>query len=480
MNARSGFDMQDFDSQFPAPAVAVWADPSLVPEQSVLGALLSGGAEAFDMAAGLVSASSFAHPLHKSIWTAVEGLVLAGRDVDPVVVLQDLQGKVDDAYAAGLPSYLNNLTSSFASVRMVTHHARIVANLHRLRRVAEASAKVGELLKDKSLSAEEISGQAVTLFDAIADERMTSEAKSVGELAIPFLDELEDLADGRAVLGRETGITKLDYILAGGTYDGQLIVIAARPSVGKSSFAQQLALNQAERGYPSAFLGMEMSEKELMRRTVANLGRVPLRLLKTGKLSPDDYGRVPDAMERMRDLPLYFEFCPGVNLAEISAKIRKLVRKQKIKLVVIDYLQLMAATDERKDRRVQLEEITRNLKRLAGQLGITIALLSQLNREVEKRSNPKPQLSDLKECGAIEEDADIVLVLWDHKKGDIDEPSIKGLGAIKGRDLGQSDMALHFEGKYQRWSESTESLTSNTNTATTTAPRAHKRYPDDY
>lgn len=117
------------------------------------------------------------------------------------------------------------------------------------------------------------------------------------------------------------------------------------------------------------------------------------------------------------------------------------------------------------DRRVQLEEITRNLKRLAGQLSITIALLSQLNRDVEKRSNPKPIMADLKECGAIEEDADVILVLWDHKKGGIDEPSIKGLGAIKGRDVGQSDMALHFDGKYQRWSESTESLTSNTNTS---------------
>ncbi|MBB6577987.1 replicative DNA helicase [Comamonas odontotermitis] len=467
--------MQELDQYFGAEPIAPRTDPTQVAEQSVLGALLLAGAEAFDKAAGLLSAASFAHPLNGCIWKAVEELVLSGREVDPVVVLHSLQGKVDEAYNDQLPMYLTSLASA-STGRLVEHHARIVANLHRLRRVAAASAEVNELLQDKGLSAEDITSRAMVLFEAIADERMTSEAKSVGELVVPFLDELEDLADGKAVLGRETGIPRLDYALAGGTYDGQLIVIAARPSVGKSSFAQQLALNQAERGYPAAFLGMEMNEQELMRRTVANLSRVPLRLLKTGKLSPDDYGRVPDAMERMRDLPLYFEFCPGANLADISAKARKLVRKHKIKLLVIDYLQLMAATDERKDRRVQLEEITRNLKRLACQLGITIALLSQLNREVEKRSSPKPMLADLKECGAIEEDADIVLALWDHKKGDIDEPSIKGLGAIKGRDLGQSDMALHFEGKYQRWTESTESLAKPESTPT----RPHKRYPDDY
>ena len=476
MNARNDIAMNEFEGQFPPEAVPMWKDPSLVPEQSVLGALLSGGAEAFDQAAGLISAGSFAHPLHKGIWTAVEALVLAGQDIDPVIVLQGLQGKVDEAYAFDLPNYLNNLASSFASVRRVAHHAQIVANLHKLRLVSEAYDKLGDLLRDKALSAEEITGRAVSMFEEIVDDRTTSEAKSVGDLALPFLNELEDLMAGKTELARETGIPGLDYILAGGTFDGQLIIIAARPSVGKSSFAQQIAQNQAERGHPAAFLGMEMHERELMRRGVSNLGRVPLRLLKTGKLSDEDLGLVPDAIERMRNLPLYLEFCPGVNLAEISAKIRKLVRKHKVKLVVIDYLQLMAATDERKDRRVQLEEITRNLKRLAGQLGITIALLSQLNRDVEKRSNPKPIMADLKECGAIEEDADVILVLWDHKKGGIDEPSIKGLGAIKGRDVGQSDMALHFDGKYQRWSESTESLTSNTNTS----QRTHKRYPDEF
>lgn len=439
-------------------------------EQSVLGLLIRDGAPAYDMVSGLLSADSFQNALHQVIWSTVEGLVLAGEDVDTIVVMEKL-GRGTDV------QYLHELAQSAGSIHGIKRHAKLIADGATFRRLQIAARTALTDTEDFELSVEQRLAKAVGRFEGVIDDRASTDPQPIESFAADFLQELDDLADGKIQLGRETGIPGLDEILAGGWYDGQLVVIAARPSVGKSSFAQQMAEKQAQKGWASAFIGLEMPQKELVRRTVANLGRAPLRGLKTGKLSHEDWDRVADAVAHLRDLPLYLDFCPGATLVEIVTKARKLVRKHGLKFLVVDYLQLMQGTNERQDRRVQLQEITRSLKQLAGQLGITVVLLSQLNRDVEKRSNPRPTLADLKECGAIEEDADVVLALWDHRKGGIDEPSIKGLAAIKGRDTGQSEMALHFDGMYQRWSESTESLSAPQGDS---SRKGHKRYPDDY
>ncbi|WP_200844019.1 DnaB-like helicase C-terminal domain-containing protein [Pantoea sp. 18069] len=443
---------------------------TLQAEQSVLGGVVGLGAVAYDLIAGILKAGSFLDRQHQEIWSAAEAAILAGEDVDAIVVMKRLEGRVE-------PRYINQIALACGSMHGLKVHAEIVASAAAHRRLAVAARQALGDVDALDLTIEQRLARAVGRFELVLDERVDSDPLPVESFAVEFLDELQDMADGKVELGRETGIPRLNEVLAGGWYDGGLVVLAARPSVGKSSFAQQLALNQARSGWPSAFIGMEMTQKELMRRTVANLGRVPLRGLKTGKLSADEFSRVPEAMEYLRDLPFYLDYCPGATLVQLCAKARKVVRKHGVKFLVVDYLQLMQGSNERQDRRVQLQEITRGLKQLAGQLGITIVLLSQLNRDVEKRTNPRPTLADLKECGAIEEDADIVLALWDHRKGAIDEASIKGLAAIKGRDVGQGEMALHFDGKYQRWSESTESLSNPENALLRGKP---KRYPDDY
>ncbi|WP_428141407.1 replicative DNA helicase [Delftia acidovorans] len=445
-------------------------DVDLQAEQSVLGVLMRDGAPAYDMVAGLLRAECFEHPLHQVLWSTMEAMVLAGDDVDPIVVMKKLEGGTD-------LGYLSNLAQEAGSIHGIKRHATILANAAAYRRLVLAATQAKADVDDFTLTIDQRAARAVSRYEAAVEDRVGGEAQPIAHFAADFLQELDDLAEGKVELGRETGIPGLDEILSGGWYPGQLVVIAARPSVGKSSFAQQLALNQAAKGYTAAFVGMEMSEKELVRRTVANLGRVPLRGLKTGQLSPDDWGRVAEAAGRLGDLQLLLEFRPGATLVEIVTGARKMVRKHALKFLVVDYLQLMQGSNERQDRRVQLQEITRSLKQMAGKLGLTVVLLSQLNRDVEKRTDPRPTLADLKECGAIEEDADVVLALWDHRKGGIDEPSIKGLRAIKGRDIGQSELALHFEGKFQRWSESTESLIRS---ETTPSRGKAKRYPDDY
>lgn len=198
------------------------------------------------------------------------------------------------------------------------------------------------------------------------------------------------------------------------------------------------------------------SHHELTDRAVANLGRVALDGIATGKLDPDQWSRVTDAVENVRDLPLFFDEQPAMSLGDIVAKARALKRKHGLKLLAIDYLQLCSSGKSGDSRHHQIEEISRGLKSLAKQLDITIVTLSQLNREVEKRTSGRPVLSDLKESGAIEEDADAVLMLWRHQVGQ--SGNVIGCAVPKNRQGRVGEFALHFEGAYQRWTESTESL----------------------
>lgn len=419
-------------------------------ECSVIGAVLSAGPDAYD--ASNLTASMFFQPLHQVLWTELEKLILAGKHVDVVALMETMRGAdVDWAYVQGL-------TGAYVSIRAAKGHAKIVRDYAKARALKSAARKVVQLAADESITIEQRVGQSVGELEAVVEEKAERDVQPVSDFAPDFIDRLQAMADGKLTAARPTGIPTLDRFLSGGLRDEQLVIIAARPSVGKSSFAQQLALSSARDGVASAFFGMEMTSRELTNRTVANLGRVPLGGLKTGKLQGDEWTRVSEGVEALRGLPLYLYDQPAMTLAEVASKARRVVRKFGVKVLVVDYLQLMKGSGARAERRVELEEITRGSKQLAKQLGITVVLLSQLNREVEKRSNPRPVMSDLKECGAIEEDADVILGLWTHKKGQEGGADIKGCVLLKNRDGQQGELALHFDGPYQRWSESTESL----------------------
>lgn len=419
-------------------------------EGSVIGAVLSAGPDAYD--AANLTASQFFQPLHQTLWTELEKLVLAGKHVDFVSLMESMRGADVDW------SYVQSLTSAYVSIRAAKGHAKIVRDYAKARALQAAARTVVGLAADESITIEQRVGQAIGTLEAVIEEKAERDVLPIGDFAPDFIDRLQSMADGELVAARATNIPTLDRFLSGGLRDEQLVIVAARPSVGKSSFAQQLALSSARDGVPAAFFGMEMTSRELTNRTVANLGRIGLGGLKTGKLDSDEWSRVTDGVEALRGLPLYLYDQPAMTLAEVASKARRVVRKHGVKLIVVDYLQLMKGSSGRAERRVELEEITRGSKQLAKQLGITVVLLSQLNREVEKRSNPRPVMSDLKECGAIEEDADVILGLWTHRKGNEGEADIKGCVLLKNRDGQQGEFALHFDGPYQRWSESTESL----------------------
>lgn len=422
-------------------------------EAGVIGGLLELGAEGYDAVADLVRADSFAAGMYTDAFATIERLVLAGKAVDTIGVFEAMRGKDDPTE---LLQELTRCALMYVGPRVLRQHAEIVAERASARALQRAAREIQGIAADESLAIGERISTAQTTLEKVAQPAAKSEPKCVDTFVPGFIDRLQDMADGKVQPGIPTQIPTLDRMLSGGLKGGKQIIVAARPSVGKSSLAQQLCLNVARQGHAAAIFSMEMGCAELTDRAVANVGRIRLDAIGSGKLNEDEWSRVNEAIESMRSLPLFFDEQPALSLADIVSRARVLKRKHNLKLLAIDYLQLCSSSKASDSRHHQIEEISRGLKALSKQLDIAIVTLSQLNREVEKRVGGRPVLSDLKESGAIEEDADVVLMLWRHKVGDY--ANTIGCAVPKNRQGRVGEFALHFEGAHQRWTESTESL----------------------
>lgn len=423
-------------------------------EAGVIGGLLVAGAEAYDAVGDVLKSESFAVGIFASAYSAIETQVLAGKAVDLVSVYEALRGSDEDSSQTLIE--LNRCKSAYVGMRVLRQHAEIVAEKSASRSLQRAAGEIRGLAADETMPVGDRITASQTLLEQVAQPAAKSEPMPVASFVAGFIDRLQDIADGKIQPGIPTQIPTLDQMLGGGLKPGKQIIVAARPSVGKSSLAQQLCLNVALQGHAAAMFSMEMGAPELTDRAMANIGRVRLDAIGNGKLDDDEWGRVSEAVESMRGLGLYFDDQPALTLGDIVAKARALKRKSNLKLLAIDYLQLCSGAKAGDSRHHQIEVISRGLKSLAKQLDITIVTLSQLNREVEKRTSGRPVLSDLKESGAIEEDADVVLMLWRHKVGQF--ANTIGCAVPKNRQGRVGEFSLHFEGAHQRWSESTESL----------------------
>lgn len=421
-------------------------------EAGVIGGLLIGGAEAFDSVADVLTAGSFYNITNGLIYASIERLATEGASVDVVTVCERLRAAGTDIDVMALHEF----TQQYVGARVMRQHAELVADRSASRALVQAAEDVRAIAADVAVPLNDRLNQSQARLEKVQQAKTKMEPRKVEAFVVGFLDRLQDIADGKVQPGIPTHFPALDSMLGGGLKGGKQIIIAARPSVGKSSLAQQICLDLARDGHSCALLSMEMGCAELTDRAVANLGRVRLDGIGNGKLDSDEYTRVSEAVEAMRDLPLFFDEQPALGLGDIVAKARALKRKHGLKVLAIDYLQLCAAGKQGDSRHHQIEEISRGLKALAKQLDITVITLSQLNREVEKRASGRPVLSDLKESGAIEEDADAVLMLWRHQMHD--GSSVIGCAVPKNRQGRVGEFALHFEGQYQRWSESTASL----------------------
>lgn len=441
--------MRDHDDdqlldEMPASGVLPW---SIEAESSVVGALLLDNS-AWDRIGDILTAEDFYRFEHRTIFGAVASLVMASKPADVVTVFEHLQslGKADEA--GGL-AYINQLAQYIPSAANIRRYAEIVAERALMRRLMAASDRAREIAIEPGLSAIERLDQCMDQFQSLTVKRGGSDPQQLGQLVTAAIDRINDLATGDIEPGIPTKIPSWDRMTFGGNRKGKQVVIAARPSVGKTALALTVAKVAAMSGHAAAIFSMEMEKQELTDRYIADIGMVDLGHLLTGKLTNEEWSSLSDAVEKMARLPLHIDDTPAMTLADVQIKARKLKREHGIKLLVVDYLQLMAATNPKDSRHHQIEAISRGLKVLAKQLGLTTIVLSQLGREVEKRTDKRPTLADLKESGAIEEDADVIVLLSnDHVREDgtqvIHAEIAKNRGGVKGW------FKLALTGKYQR------------------------------
>jgi len=441
--------MRDHDDdqlldEMPASGVLPW---SIEAESSVVGALLLDNS-AWDRIGDILTAEDFYRFEHRTIFGAVASLVMSGKPADVVTVFEYLQSQGKDDEAGGL-AYINQLAQYIPSAANIRRYAEIVAERALMRRLLAAAEKVRELAIEPGMTAVERLDRCMDQFQSLTVSRGGNEPQAVGELVASVVDRINDLERGEVLPGIPTKLPSWDRFTSGGNRPGKQVVIAARPSVGKTALALTIAKTAAIAGHPAAVLSMEMEKQELIERYLADIGQVDLGHLMTGKLDGEEWAGLTAAVEKLNSLPIYIDDQPALTLADIQIKARKLKRERGIEILVIDYLQLIAPSDPKASRHHQIEAISRGLKVLGKQLGLTTIVLSQLNREVEKRTDKRATLGDLKESGAIEEDADVIVLLSnEHTREDGTQVIHAEMAKNRGGRKGFFKLAL--TGKYQR------------------------------
>lgn len=424
-------------------------------EQSVLGALLLDNA-AFDRVADLLTDADFYRHEHRLIFAAISGMVMANKPADVVTVFEHLQAAGKAADCGGL-QHLNALAQSVPGAGNARRYAEIVRDRSVLRQlIAVCDEAATGAFNPQGKAAGTVLDDMATKLRAIEGRQLHQVPRMLGEVAAGRFDHISDLQAGNIAPGWPTGIPTLDSMLNGGLRPGKVIVLGARPSVGKSSFAMHLGLKFARDGLPTLMLSQEMPDTELAERALSSLGEVNYSRLQRGQLQGDEWNGLTDAAEILRTTPFWVDDQPALRLSDIRAKARMV---KGLRVLIVDYLQLSAGSGKVKgeNRNSEIEEITRGCKALAKESGLAVILLSQLSREVEKRSDKRPQMSDLRDSGGIEQDADVVLFLWPGRPLN-DFTKLVGLEVAKQRGGPLGELVLGFEGRLQRWHESTAPL----------------------
>ena len=430
-------------------------------EQSVLGSLLTDN-RAWDLVGDMMAEGDFYASQHRVIFTAIASLCAANRPADVITVHQRLQELGKDREAGGLV-HLNALAQSVPSAANIRRYAEIVRERAVLRRLIATSDEIAtSAFNTQGLSVDAILDQAGAKLSAVLEnggER--DEWAQMDALVLQQMDRVQADYDnqGAAVDYIPTGLSELDDMLDGGLRGGNYVLIGARPSMGKTALADTIAEHVAlTLGLPVGKFSMEMQNAENAQRSLARVGKIPMHALRRpDRMEPEHWERMTAAVDRVRGAPLFSFDKGGLNINQVRARARALRRKHGLRLLVLDYLQLMSGTDSRQPRHLQLEEASRGIKSLAKELDIPIIVLAQVNRSVEKEVDPMPRMSDLKDCGSLEQDADVIGFLhrqWVHKKGLAEEwRHYAQFRLAKQRGGRTGDVALHYEGQFTRFSD---------------------------
>jgi replicative DNA helicase len=422
-------------------------------EQSVLGALLINN-QAYDRVADLLKRESFFGANHGDVWDAITRLLLTRKPADVVTVGDALT--TEKLQEVGGYSYLNELAQCVPSAANIRRYAEIVAERAAHRSLMQTADEALTVSRGEGTFEDKLD-QVGSLFATLRQVGQRSRPSYIADLLGSRCDYYNDLAAGNVQPGLSTGIPDIDRAIGGGMRPGKVIVLAARPGVGKTSLAMQILLHVAKSGETAAMLSQEMEKAELADRLVANEGSIGYGRLCDGKLSDSEWSRLGPAMDALNALPLVIDDQAALTLHDIRTKAFGI---KGLRVLAIDYLQLCAASkgaSKHETRNDVISAISRGIKALAKDLGITVILLSQLNRDVERRATPEPNLADLRDSGAIEQDADAIAFLW--RARSYQSHTIVAMSVPKCRQ-GQpgARLAMEFQGHYQRWKPSSEDV----------------------
>ena len=397
---------------------------SVEAEQAVLGALLL-DAQAWDAVADVVTSEDFYRRDHQVIFAGIAGVVETRGPCDAVTVAEFLERKGQLEEAGGL-AYIATLARDTPSSANVRVYADIVRERAVLRALVSAGGEIaGSALEASGRTAAELVDEAERAVFAIAEKGARGRAgfQSVKDVLPGTIDRLDMLHQNPGKLtGVSTGFTELDRMTAG-LQPGDLIIIAGRPSMGKTTLAINIAENAAVgKGVSVAIFSMEMSAEQLSMRMISSLGRVHQGSLRTGNFNDEDWTRINAAVAQMSEAPIFIDETPALTPTEVRARARRLKREKGLGLIVIDYMQLMQVGGTVENRTAEISEISRGLKALAKEMHCPVIALSQLNRSVEQRAEKKPVMSDLRESGAIEQDADVIMMIYREEVYDQNTP----------------------------------------------------------
>jgi len=431
---------------------------SVEAEQSVLGGLLLDNS-AWDKIADLIGESDFYRADHRLIWRHISRLVEQTRPADVITVSETLESTRELDGVGGL-AYLGALAQNTPSAANIRRYAEIVRERAVMRKLAEVGTGIADsAYNPMGKEAAQLLDEAESKVFAISEEGARGRQ---GFLDMPPLltqvveriDMLYNRDNPSDVTGVPTGFTDLDRMTSG-LQPGDLVIIAGRPSMGKTSLAINMAEYVAlEAGLPVGVFSMEMGASQLVMRMLGSVGRLDQHKVRTGRLGDDDWRKLTEAVGRLNDAPMHIDETPALNALELRARARRLHRQYgKLGLIVVDYLQLMSASSQGENRATEISEISRSLKALAKELSVPVIALSQLNRSLEQRPNKRPVMSDLRESGAIEQDADVILFIYRDEVYNPDSPD-KGKAEViigKQRNGPIGTVTMVFQGEYTRF-----------------------------
>lgn len=423
-----------------------------VAEQSVLGGMLLSKDAIADVVESL-RASDFYKPAHETIYEAILSLYGHGSPADAITVADELK-KRGELTRVGGAAYLHTLIASVPTAANAQYYAEIVKEHAIMRRLIEAGTKIAQLGYANETEVDALVDQAQAEIYAVTDGNAKEDYVSFSEALEATMREIDansNRPDG--VYGVPTDFIELDE-LTGGLHGGQMIVIAARPGVGKSTLALDIARSAAIHHHmATVFFSLEMSRTELAMRILSAEGKISMGRLKKGDLDTEGWTNLATLQGRIDSAPLFIDDSPNMTLMEIRAKCRRLKQRNDLKLVVLDYLQLMSSGKKVESRQQEVSEFSRSLKLLAKELDVPVIALSQLNRGSEQRTDKRPMVSDLRESGSIEQDADMVILLHreDMYNPDSDRVDEADMIIAKHRGGPTRTIPLAFSGKYSRF-----------------------------